>query len=285
MTEFLNMVFDPHVPFLRHALIAGLLASVSFGIMGTYVVTRRISYIAGAIAHCVLGGIGAAVYAQGRYGITWMHPMGGAIISAVVAALVIGIVSLYAREREDTIIGAVWAIGMATGLIFISRTPGYVDAMGYLFGNILLITRWDLFIITILNAVILVLCYVLYHRFMAVCFDEEFARLRGLPARFYYMLLLILIALTIVLLVRVVGIVMVIALLTLPAAIAGHFARRLWHMMLLAIAVCMCVTTAGLAVSFASDLPSGPTIIVLAGLAYLVVLAVKRLATRQLPPT
>ena len=139
MTEFINVLCDPDVRFLRLALIAGLLASVSFGIMGTYVVTRRISYIAGAISHCVFGGIGAAVYAQGRHGIMWAHPMGGAIIAAIVAALVIGIVSLYAREREDTVIGAVWTIGMATGLIFISKTPVYVDAMGYLFGNILLI--------------------------------------------------------------------------------------------------------------------------------------------------
>ena len=281
MSEFIHAICDPHAPFLRHALFAGLLASVSFGIMGTYVVTCRISYIAGAISHCVLGGIGASLYAQGKHGIIWMHPMGGAIIAAIAAAIVIGIVSLYAQEREDTVIGAVWAIGMATGLIFISKTPGYVDAMGYLFGNILLITRWDLFVITALNAIILILCYVLYHRFMAICFDEEFARLRGLPARFYYLLLLILTALTIVLLVRIVGIVLVIALLTLPAAIAGHFARRLWHMMLLAIVICMCVTMGGLAMSFVSDLPSGPTIIVIAGMAYLVVLVGKKMVMRQ----
>ena len=286
MAEFIDIVFDPNVHFLRLALIAGVLASISFGIMGTFVVTRKISYIAGAISHCILGGIGVSIYAQAKHNITWMHPMAGAIISAIIAALLIGVVSLYAHEREDTAIGAVWTIGMATGLIFISKTPGYVDAMGYLFGNILLITHFDLFIIASLNTVVLVLCYFLYHRFMAICFDEEFARIRGLPTRFYYILLLVLTALTIVLLVRIVGIVMVIALLTLPAAIAGHFVRQLWHMMILAVVICMCVTTGGITISYVSDLPSGPTIIVFSGMIYLLVLVWKRITTNQThPPT
>jgi len=268
---------DPAIPFLRYALLAGVFASIAFGIMGTYVVTRRISYIAGAIAHSVLAGIGAALYLQKQVGLAWLHPMYGAVAAALLAAVTIGLVSLFAREREDTVIGALWAIGMAVGLLFLAKTPGYVDAMSYLFGNILFISRADLWLVTGLNTLVVVLCCCFYNTFLAICFDEEFARLRGLHARLYYLLLLVLTALTVVLLVRVVGIVMVIALLTLPAAIAGQFTRRLWHMMVLAVLFCMAFTVCGLGISYTLDFPSGPTIIVLAGAVYLVILLTRRL--------
>ena len=243
---------------------------MSLGIVGTYVVTRRITYIAGAISHCVLGGIGAACICRSRVGLAWCNPMYGAVAAALLAAVIIGLVSLYARQREDTVIGAVWAVGMAVGLLFFAKTPGYVDPMSYLFGNILLISR--------ARPVAggragraggrhRACCF--YHKLLAVCFDEEFAELRGVQVKFYYLLLLCLTALTVVLLVRVVGIVLVIALLTLPAAVAGHFARQLWQMMALAVLFCMAFVTAGLAVSYTPDLPPEPTIILIAGAAYL----------------
>ena len=236
MTDFFDALKDPDIPFLRYALAVGLLASISLGIVGSYVVTRRITYIAAAISHCVLGGIGAALYFNAAWGITWCKPMYGALAAALLSALLIGLVSLYARQREDTVISAVWAIGMAVGLLFFAqKTPGYVDPMSYLFGNILLISSHDVWLVAAMDALVVLLGLGFYPKLLALCFDEEFAELRGVRVKFYYLLLLCLTALTVVLLVRVVGIVLVIALLTLPAAVAGHFARKLWQMMAVAV--------------------------------------------------
>lgn len=272
MTEVLQALL--RYPFLQYALAAGLLASVACGVVGSYVVARRITYLAGAVAHSVLGGMGAARYLQVVHGVSWLTPLVGALAAAMLAALVMGLVSLKARQREDTVIGAIWAVGMAVGILFIAATPGYsVDLMGYLFGNILMVTPGDLMIMAGLDAVVLILSLVFYKQLLAVCFDEEFAQTRGLPVQWLYLLLLMLTALTVVLLVSVVGIVLVIALLTLPAAIAGHLARRLGGIMILAVLVSMLATSGGLALSYVSDWPSGATIAALAGAAYLLTAA------------
>jgi zinc transport system permease protein len=268
--------------FMRNALLTGLLASVACGIVGTYVVTRRITYIAGGIAHCVLGGIGAVLYLRTVWGWTWLHPLQGAVVAALAAALVIGVVSLRARQREDTVIGALWAVGMAAGVLFIARTPGYAqNLMSYLFGNILMVSRQDLFVLAALDGVVAGVSLVFYQPLLAVCFDEEFARSRGVRVDFYYLLLLGLTALTVVLLVTVVGIVMVIALLTLPAAVAGQFAHRLWHMMVLSVVCSALFTVGGLAVSYGPDLPAGATTVLLAGAGYLLVTVGRRLGRRR----
>ena len=254
---------------MRYALIAGMLGSIAFGIVGTYVVARRISYIAGAIAHSALGGIGAGLYLQIKLGIGWFTPMLGAVISALISGMIIGYVSLYARQREDTVIGAIWAIGMAAGLLFLTKAPGYIEPMSYLFGNILLISKNDLLIVGALDVVILILGALFYNKFLAVSFDEEFARLRGIRVGFYYLLLLCLTAFTVVLMVTIVGIVMVIALLTLPSAVAGLFCRRLWQMMIFSSLFCMLFTALGLGFSYIYDLPTGSNIILVAGAVYL----------------
>jgi len=269
MTELLAALTDPDLPFLRYALLSGLLASISFGIIGTFVVVRRISYIAGAISHCVLAGIGVGLYLQNVAGVSWFTPVHGAIIVALLAAFILTEVSMHAKEREDSIIGALWAGGMAIGLLFIARTPGYFDPMSYLFGNILLITKNDLFFIIALDILILFVVGVFYNKLLALCFDEEYARLRGLRTHWLYLLLLCLTALTIVLLVRIVGIIMVIALLTLPAAIAGNFARSIWQMMFAATLICAVFIVSGLGISYSLDLPSGSVIILIATAAYL----------------
>ncbi len=281
MIEFFQALSDPAIPFLRYALVVGLMASVSLGIVGSYVVTRRITYIAAAISHCVLGGIGAALYLNVAIGLVWCSPILGALAAAVISALIIGFVSLYARQREDTVISAVWAVGMAIGLLFFAKTPGYVDPMSYLFGNILLISRQDVWLVAAMDVVVVVLGLGFYPKLLALCFDEEFAELRGVKVKSFYLLLLCLTALTVVLLVRVVGIVLVIALLTLPAAVAGHFARQLWQMMAVAVLFCMVFVTAGIAISYPSNLPSGPVIILIAGAAYLLVTLVTRLRKRH----
>jgi zinc transport system permease protein len=267
--------------FMQNALLAGVVASIACGMIGSYVVARRITYIAGGIAHCVLGGMGAARYLSVGYGWEWLHPLHGAIVAAMLAAAIIGIVSLQAKEREDTIIGALWAIGMAVGILFVFKTPGYSeDLMSYLFGNILLVSREDLWLIAGLDVIVIVVALLFYNPLLAVCFDEEFARLRGVPVAFFYLLLLELTAVTVVLLVSVVGIVLVIALLTLPAAIAGHFTRTLGQTMVLAVLLSLGFTTGGLALSYGPNLPTGATTIMLAGGFYLVVAAGSRIIRR-----
>ncbi len=268
MIDFLSDV--TRYPFLQHALLTGVLASIACGIIGSYVVTKKISYIAGSIAHTVLGGLGAARYFQVVHRWDWFDPLYGAVLAAIVAALVIGLVSMRARQREDTVIGALWAVGMAAGILFISRTPGYSeDLMSYLFGNILMVSAQDLWLIAGLDLLVLVIGSVFYHQFLALCFDEEFARLRGVRVEAFYLLLLCLTALTVVLLVTVVGIIMVIALITLPVAVAGEFTKRLWHMMILSTLLTAGFTTAGIALSYGPNLPAGATIIMVAGAAYL----------------
>ena len=249
--------------FLQTAFIAGLLASIGCGVMGSYVVVKRIGYMAGGISHSVLGGMGAALF----FGFS---PMGGALVAALLAALLIGWIKLRWQAQEDTLIGAVWAVGMSIGVIFIARTPGYsTDLMSYLFGNILLVSRTQLWQILALDLLVIGLVLAFYRQFLAVSFDEEFARLRGIPVTFFYLLFLCLVALTVVLLVQVVGLILVIALLTLPAAIAGHHVQTLGRMMALASLLGILFTTAGIALSYFWDLPSGPVIILVAGLVYL----------------
>jgi zinc transport system permease protein len=258
--------------FLQDALAAGMLSSVACGVIGAYVVVRRISYIAGGVAHCVLGGIGAAQYLRVVGGWSWLHPLYGAIAAALLSAVIIGLVSLRARQREDTVISALYAIGMATGVLFISVTPGYAsDLQSWLFGNILMVAERELWLIGGLDALVVAVGLLFYNQFLAVCFDEEFARLRGVPVELFYLLLLCLTALTVVVLASVVGIILVIALLTLPVAIAGHFCRTLWQIMIAAALLSSAFTTAGLALSYTPNLPAGPTVIVLAGAAYLLV--------------
>ena len=275
MADFFQALL--HHSFLQHALLAGLLASLSCGIVGTYVVTRRITYLAGGIAHCVLGGMGFARYMQVVHGWEFLNPLLGATLAALTAAFIIGWININAKERIDTVISAFWGLGMATGILFIAKTPGYgEDLMSYLFGNILLVTQRDLITLGILDLFILGTALLFHKQFVAVCFDEEFARLRGINAQFFYFLMLALTALTVVLMVSVVGIVMVIVLLTLPAAIAGRFCMRMGSTMALAAGICSLLTTCGLALSYEPDLPAGATIIVLAGLAYLLAVKFKR---------
>jgi zinc transport system permease protein len=250
--------------FLQTALAAGLLASIGCGVMGAYVVVKRIAFIAGGIAHSVLGGMGAAVY----FG---FDPMAGALVAAVVAALLIGWVRLHWHAQEDTLISAFWAIGMAVGILFISRTPGYQsDLMSYLFGNILLVPAESLWFMAALDALLLAVVGAYHRQFLAVTFDEEFARLRGIPVAFFYLLLLVLVAVTVVLLIQVVGLILVLALLTLPAAVAGHYVRSLGRMMLVATLLGSAITSSGLALSYEPDLPAGPTMILLAGVIYVI---------------
>lgn len=270
MIEFFQAALDPDNRFLAYALAMGGLASVSFGIIGTFVTIKRIGYLAGAISHSVFGGIGLALYLQAIFGLTWFDPIFGAILAAVVSAVIVGLVSIHAKEREDTIIGTLWAVGMAAGILFIDKTPGYFSLGSYLFGDILLISNTDLIFVICLDIAILGMSIMFFNQFFGVCFDSEFTLLRGINTTVFYLFLLVLTALTVVLLVRIVGIVLVIALLTIPPAIAGFFSRRLWEMMICSVLLCALFTWTGLGISYMYGLSSGPTIIVISGSVYLV---------------
>jgi len=254
------------------ATLASLIASVNFGVVGTYVVARRITYIAAAIAHSVLAGIGFAVYARAQFDWQWCAPVMGAIVAAVMSALIIGYVSLYLREREDTIISVVWAVGMSVGLLFLYYSPGFNGNLeSFLVGSILYIAPSDLWIMGGLGLIVVVLCLFFYNPLLAVCFDEEFARLRGVNVPLYFMLLLVLTSLSVVLLVQLAGIVLAIALIVLPAAAGLHATSKIWHAMLVATVLAMIQSTLGIAWSYSVEIPAGPAIILLSAASYLAV--------------
>lgn len=267
MNNLLQAIINPAFPFLRNALLAGILSSAAFGVIGTFVVVRRISSIAGAISHSVLGGVGLALFCQARFGWMWFHPMIGAFLAALLSALIIA--EVQGKQREDTVINAIWAVGMASGLLFLAKTPGYVDPMSYLFGNILIVSNQDLLFILILDMAVLLTAILLFNGLQASSFDEEFTAVRGLNPRGYHRILLLMTALTVVLMTSIVGIVMVIALLTLPAAISNQFFKRLIPMMFLTGGLTMLLNAGGISLSYLTDLPSGPVIILLAAVLFL----------------
>jgi zinc transport system permease protein len=267
MSEYLEALRT--VPLFRYALMAGVISSLIFGVVGSFVVTRRIGYIAAAIAHGMLGGIGAAIYYGRTYDLPWLTPTFGAVVSSLLFAGIIGWVSLRAREREDTIIGAIWAFGMAAGILFIQYAPGKnVNLESFLLGNILLTSKSDVIATIILGIVVLTLVGLFYHKLVAVCFDEEFASLRGVSSQLYYLLLLAITALSMVLLVRVAGIVLSLALLVLPAATASRFFRRLLPIIFVSVGLSLIYNTGGLVVSFQLDTPTGPFIVIVASVVY-----------------
>jgi zinc transport system permease protein len=278
--------------FMRHALLAGLLVSVACGIVGTFVVIKRMVFISGGIAHAAYGGIGLGYYlkysllpllAGGAVGDqrpgSW--PLAGAILFSLLAAVVMGLIQRRTRQRADTVIGVLWATGMALGVVFVDLSEGYkVDLMSYLFGSILTVEWAELLVILVLDLVILALVALFYKELLAVSFDETFATVENVPVDAIYIGLLCLIALTVVMMMRVVGLIMVIAMLTMPAAIAGHFVSDLKRMMVVSVLLAIVLTVIGLWLSYAWNLTSGASIILVSGVAYLVSLVAPRLWRR-----
>jgi zinc transport system permease protein len=257
-------------PFLQYAVLAAVLASVAGGVMGSLVVVRRTTYLAGAISHCVLAGLGLARFLQRGCGITWFTPMLGAALAAVVAAGLIAWLTVRHRQRTDTALSIVWASGMAIGVSFLAATPGYQDdLMSYLFGSILLVDPTELALMAGLDLLVVGVIGLFYNQFLAVGFQPELARLRGVRVALVETVFLLLTALTVVLLVKVAGIVLALAILTLPAATAGLLTRRLVPMMIVAAMICFATTVGGLAVSYAPGWPPGATIVELAVVVYL----------------
>ena len=269
MHEFINALFNPQVPFIRFAFLAGILSSIPFGIIGSFVVVKKISYIAGAVSHTALGGIGLALYAQSVLGIGFLTPLGGSMIFSLGAGLIISLNLVKKKERLDTVIGTIWAVGMSIGLIFIYLTPEYIDPMSYLFGNILLISRGTLVSIAALNAVIFGISFIFFPQFLAVSFDGDFAETRGIRTSIYEISLVMLVSLTVILMITIVGIVMVIALLTIPPAIAGLFTKKMKFMIILSSSLCAVIMSSGLLISYILKIPTGSTTVLIAGIIYI----------------
>ncbi len=248
--------------FMRNALVAALLSSIACGMIGSYVVVRRIGSISGGIAHTAFGGIGLGYFLG-------VNPLLGVIPFSLVAAIGIGLLTRKARVAEDTAIGAFWATGMAVGVVLIGLTPGYApNLFSYLFGNILTVPAGDLRLIFFLDILIAALVWLFSKEFLAIAFDEEYARVSGMKTIAIDLLMLCLIALTVVIMVRVAGIVMVIALLTIPAAVARMFSRTLRGMMALAIVLAVMFNLVGLWLSWVFDIASGATVILVAAFTF-----------------
>lgn len=253
-----------HYEFMRNAIAAGILASIACGIIGVYVVVKRIVFISGGIAHASFGGVGLGYYLD-------INPIFGVLPFSIASALSMGLVSKRSKIPEDTAIGILWALGMSIGIIFVSLTPGYApNLMTYLFGNILTVPFSDVLLMLTLDTVIILVVYSFYKEFLALCFDEEFTEVLGVPAERLYLVLLCLIALTVVVLIRVVGIILVIALLTIPAALSRQFTSDLKKMMMLAILFGAVFSIGGICLSYIYDVPSGATIVLVMSLVYLV---------------
>jgi len=260
--------------FMQNALIAGVLVSLACGVIGTLVVLKRMVFISGGVAHTAYGGVGLAFYLG-------INPILGAVAFSLMASVIMGYVQRKTRQRQDTLIGVMWAIGMAIGIIFADLTPGYkADLMSYLFGSILAVTSTDLWLMLAVNILAIGIVVLFYKEFLSIAFDETFARVRNLPVDFLYLILIAMIGLAVVMLMRVVGLIMIIALLTVPAAIGTLFLKDMKHIMLLAIALSLVFTIGGLLLSYFFNLTSGATIILIAGLAYLIAMLIHRFCHR-----
>jgi len=257
--------------FIQNALLAGLLVSISSGVIGSLIVVNRMVFLAGGIAHTAYGGIGLAVFLG-------LPIFLGASLFAVMAALIIAFITLHHRNRMDTFIGLMWAIGMALGVVLIDLTPGYnVDLMSYLFGSILAVSQEDIYYMaTLLVAIILIMTF-WYRDILAVSYDSEYASLRGINVSFFYTLILVLSALTIVIAIKVVGLILVIALLTIPVYIAERLSSTLYMMMILSGFFSSIFTLFGLWFSYSFDVASGASIILISAFSLFLFLSLQRL--------
>lgn len=251
-----------NLEFFQHALMASILVSIACGIVGVFVVINRMVFLSGGIAHGAYGGVGIAFFLG-------LEPLLGGGVFAVLLAFLIGAITLKNRQNTDAIIGAIWALGMAIGIIFTDLTPGYnVDLMSYLFGGILAVSKTDIYAMASVALLITFTTLLLYRKFQALSFDSEFASLRGIKVDILYFLLLTLVALCIVVSVRAVGLILVIALLTIPPFIAQIFSKHLHFMIILSTIIAILFCVSGLFISYFLNVSSGACIILLASISF-----------------
>lgn len=257
-------------PFLRMAFLSACLASIAAGIVGSYIVIKRIVFISGGISHSVLGGLGLFFYLQRTLQLVWLKPLYGALLFAIISAFLIGLIHLRYKGREDIIIAAMWAFGMSLGVLFTSLTPGYnVELISFLFGNILWTTPNDLILLGALDVALLIATLFLHPYFFAICFDERQARLQTRYVDVIYFILLAFTAITIVLLIQIIGAILIISMLCLPSAIANLLTKKFIILVPIAIAISILFSFVGLYFSFTFNWPTGATIGLLSTTVYL----------------
>ncbi len=262
--------------FLQNAVLSALLASITCGIIGTIIMEKKLVMMSGGIAHTAFGGVGMGYFLN-------IEPMLGALFFSVSAAVGIAAIKRKTNTNADILIGLFWSVGMALGIFFIALTPGYPpDMSSYLFGNILTVTRMDLYIMLVLAVIVIILVMALFNLFKAYLFDEEFTFVLGINTVLLEYLLFVMIALTIVVLIRVVGIILVIALFTSPPALVKKFTHDLKKLMIGSIFVGLFFCFTGLWISYELNIASGASIIILAGFSYIAVSVIlaKRVKSR-----
>lgn len=257
--------------FIQNALIAGFIVSIITGIIGSLVVVNRMVFLSGGIAHSAYGGIGLSMYFALPMLLTTS-------LFCIVVSILIALASYKKRENLDILIGLTWAVGMSFGIILADLTPGYQsDLMSYLFGSLLAVTNEDIFFMSILLFSIITIIGVFYRDILAVSYDSEYAKLKGIKTKFFYTLILILSSLTIVISIKVVGLILVIALITIPIYIASLFSKNLFSMMIISGLLSVLFTIFGLIVSYNFDVSSGPAIIMSGSLIALICFILKNL--------
>lgn len=249
--------------FLQNAFWAGILASIVCGVIGVIIVEKKLVMMSGGIAHTSYGGVGFGYW-------TGIEPVLGALVFSVAAALGIGYIKRRGGTRSDVVISLLWSLGMALGILFIALMPGYPpDISSYLFGSILSVTQTDLYMMTGETLIVVLAVAAFYNHWKAYLFDEEFASVIGIRTAFFEYFLLILIAMTVVVLIRVVGIILVLALLTSPAATAAIFTANLKKRMIYSVLIGNVFCFAGLWISYRMNIASGASIVVISVLSYL----------------
>ncbi len=266
--------------FLQNAIIAGVMASIVCGIIGVIIVEKKLVMMSGGIAHTSYGGVGLG-YLLG------FEPIIGAFLFSVCASLGIGFLKRKGGAHTDVIIGLFWSFGMALGILFVALMPGYPpDMSSYLFGSILSVTKMDIYLMSSLTVIVVFVVVMLFNYWKAYLFDEEFAAIKGINTAFLEYLLLLLIAMTVVAMIRVVGIILVLALLTAPAATAGLFASSLKSRMVYSVILGNIFSISGLWISYELNIASGATIVILAVvcffLAYVIHLKYKKVGMRRI---
>jgi len=260
--------------FIQRAILATILTSVACGVIGVYVVTKRIVFIAGGISHACFGGIGLSFFLG-------LNPLVGLLPFSIFSAAALGFLSRKTKVSEDSAIGILWSLGVAVGVILIYLTPGYApDLMTYLFGNILTVPASDIWLMIAIDIIILIVVVLFYKEFLSMCFDEEYTRVVGVSSDKIYLLLLCLLALATVAMIKVVGIILIIAMLSIPASISRKFSHNMRTMMVYSSIIGAVLSLAGLALSYRFDLPSGATIILVMSVVYLFVVGVSELQKR-----
>jgi len=265
MLELLSMGF------MQNALVAAVLVAIACGVMGTFVVVNRLTALSGGVAHASFGGVGLAC-------LLGFSPMLGSLGFALACAMLMGLLTWQDRKKSDTFIGVIWAGGMALGVILTDLTPGYSgEMMSFLFGSLLTVPTELLWWMGALLVLILGVVAFCFHKFLAISYDPEFSRVQGIPVLAYYMLLIALVALTVVIAVQAVGMILVIALLTIPGYIAECYSKNLLQMMIISVLVSLVLVVAGLLLACQLNFVAGPTIIVCGVLMYAANFAVKKL--------